>query len=111
MTAGYPFWYNALLGDFEGRWIYNNTLDFIGNLRDDTWEMLSVVNLAFGLHYHYSFCYCFMKDLALSIGYEFHHWINMPDFLAISGDDVQMILDRRVNFDFDGLFVRFSIGF
>lgn len=105
------FWYNALWSDFKSNWKYTNTTPFRGDLRDDYWELISVINLSLGLQYNRPVCFCFLKDVGISVGYEFHHWIEMPDFLAISGSNQQMVLDRRTNLDFDGLFIRVSLGF
>lgn len=109
------FWIQSLLGDFSRKWYNQNVFAIddrlIGNIHDDAWEMLTVINLAFGLKYAYQCCSGCIKEVGLSLGYEFHHWINMPDFLIVNGSRQQRPFDRRVNFDLDGLFLRLSLGF
>ncbi len=83
------------------------------NLRDDCWRMVGVYNLSFGLGYNSSYFNC--MDIGISIGYEFHQWINHPDFLNFQAE---AFTDTIVSFNyhtqdlgFDGLFVRLSLGF
>lgn len=107
------FWYNALMCNMNRKFGYQSgdAESLISDLKDDAWEMVSVLNFSVGLAYSRSLCWSFLKELQIAIGYELHHWLDMPYFLEVNGPDQQMVLDRRVNFDFDGLFVRVGLGF
>ncbi len=91
------------------------------NLDDSCWRMASALNVQLGLGYDFTLdCLCCLQ-VNLAVGYEFHQWLGLPDFLdyqASIDDDGAAITVTNVTFDrhlqslgFDGLFVRVGIGF
>ena len=98
------FWYNSLLANIDKESFVNTNLLFTSQ----AWEMISVLNLAFGFTYRYPICSCMIRDVALSIGYEFHHWINLPGYLVPQLSISPVGIN---NLDFDGLFIRCNFGF
>lgn len=126
--ANFSFWscfnlfakvsYDALIGDFKRRFTYNISSDggatFFQdlNLNDQSWNSLSVFNLWFGLGFDRVFNQCWCSRLSLSIGYEFHQWINQLDFLEVQAESGENTFDRHLqSLGFDGLFIRFNVGF
>ncbi|MCH9625174.1 MAG: hypothetical protein S4CHLAM123_03440 [Chlamydiales bacterium] len=114
------FSYDVLVGNFDRRFIQSTappTTVFtqVINLDDNCWLPVNVVNLAFGLAYNYDFCGCWINTIGFSVGYEFHHWLRMLDFIdlgALTALPSPVILDRHLqNFGLDGLTVRLAIGF
>ncbi|MCH9627780.1 MAG: hypothetical protein S4CHLAM2_14240 [Chlamydiales bacterium] len=117
------FWYNALIGDVDRSMIYDTSADGgvtivrHADLRDDGCEFVSVLNVCFGLEYRYSLCWCWLRDLSLAVGYEFHHWIGMSDFyefqteVGTGGTDALTVLRRTGDLELDGLFVRVGLTF
>lgn len=104
-------WYNMLVGDFDYHWQYQNSDSFVGDLKDDTCELIGLLNLAFGLKYTHPRCSWGMKTAQVSVGYEFHQWLNMPEFLWVIGSDEPTLNQHRTNLSFDGLFVRLHVGY
>lgn len=112
------FSYDVLLGDFKRRFIYESFLVDTGettrsiDLHDECWHSISVFNFLFGVGYEHLFTNCWCANLGISVGYEFHQWINQPDFLGILSASTMDQLDRHLqSLGFDGLFVRASLGF
>lgn len=110
--------HDVLLGDFNRKFTYDTSIDggttFTQsvNLKDESWCMLGVYNLAFGLGYDMSFKGCWCADLSFSVGYEFHQWVNTLDFLDYQNESQEITFDRHLqSLGFDGLFVQLSVGF
>jgi hypothetical protein len=111
--------YDVLLGDFKRRFVYETSADGGAtfeqnvNLHDECWYSVSVFNVLFGLGYEHLFNNCWCANLGVSVGYEFHQWINQPDFLEVVADfNDESTVDRHLqSLGFDGLFVRASLGF
>jgi hypothetical protein len=83
---------------------------FIG-MDDDYWNVVSAINLMFGLKYDYKFDGCWCGDLGIAVGYEFHHYFGISDWLSpfqTTGGGLRRDLQ---NLSLDGLFVRVSLGF
>lgn len=82
------------------------------NLKDDCWKVVSNLDLALGIQYQLcNFC---CTEWAISLGYEFHHWINTPGLLTyISGDtsDESHLDHNNEDLGFDGFFLRLGASF
>jgi len=110
------FSYDVLASDFTRREIYRTSTDggdsfsTNANLHDECWRTISGFNLALGLQYDFQLCGCY--DLFVAAGYEFHHYLNMADFLGFQSESGETTFDRQTDgIGFDGLFVRLGIGF
>ncbi len=82
------------------------------NFGDDCWRAVSVMDLNFGITYR--LCSFLCGDWALSLGYEFHHWLNTADFISLNSGDTsgENHLDRHTDsLGFDGIFVRVSFAY
>jgi len=106
------FYYDVLLGNIDRAFIQNpelttgvSTID----LRDTCWAAINVANLAFGVGYDYKFCGCCVNSLSISIGYEFHKWINLLDFYQFNTE--YSIENSSQGFGLDGLVIHFALGF
>ncbi|MCH9625176.1 MAG: hypothetical protein S4CHLAM123_03460 [Chlamydiales bacterium] len=106
------FSYDVLLGNLDRKFIQNPeviaSVDVV-DLRDTCWAALNVANLAFGIGYDYKFCGCCVNSLSISIGYEFHKWINLPDFYQFNTD--YSVENSSQGFGLDGLVIHFALGF
>ncbi|GAB4230602.1 MAG: hypothetical protein Tsb0021_08740 [Chlamydiales bacterium] len=111
------FSYDILAADFDRHYIYETMNVDEGavlraNLRDSCWKLVSVINLAVGLRYDYQNLFCRDVDLSLSLGYEFHHWINYLGFMEHQNESGEVTVDRYSdNLGLDGLFLRASLSF
>ncbi len=110
------FAYDVLAGNTDRHFSYRNTTDggqnFTdnANLRDECWRTISGLNLAIGMQYETRICNCY--DVVLGAGYEFHHYLNFSDFLALQSESGETTFDRQTDgIGFDGLYVRLGIGF
>jgi len=88
----------------------------VANLRDDCTKMVGIYNFQFGFTYHLPDCLfrCGCWDLSadLSVGYEFHNWINASDFLKYTNESSEVTIDRSTDtFGMDALFARFAVSF
>ncbi|GAB4226647.1 MAG: hypothetical protein Tsb0021_02840 [Chlamydiales bacterium] len=77
--------------------------DFYGNC----WKLINVLNLLVGIQYDIPECYPNLTA-SLSLGYEFHHWWNVPGYLTQSSTGLDQYNE---NIGFDGLFLRGTIKF
>ncbi|MCH9625178.1 MAG: hypothetical protein S4CHLAM123_03480 [Chlamydiales bacterium] len=104
--------YDILLGNFTRKMEQNASTAFAGDfvdLRDECWRALSVVNLAIGISSDYQFCCSCLDSLTLALGYEFHKWIDMPNFYAFGSADR---VDRTpAGFGIDGVTIRLALKF
>lgn len=110
------FAYDVLASDFDRREIYRTTTDgganftIHENLHDECWRLVSGLNLSVGLRYDLCLCGCY--DVFVAAGYEFHHYLNMDDFLNLQAISSLITFDRQTEgLGLDGLFVRLGIGF
>lgn len=119
IDAVYDFWHyfnffgrcsiDFLLGNFS-RSYFNDNFGVENDLNDHFWNMVTAVNLLFGINYIHSFSDCWYRNIGLSIGYEFHQYFGMPDYMSFSRSSGLFIHDLQ-NLSLDGLFMRFSLGF
>ncbi|MCH9625175.1 MAG: hypothetical protein S4CHLAM123_03450 [Chlamydiales bacterium] len=114
------FSYDVMLGNYDRKYIQltappQDIFTQQSHLDDNCWAPVNCVNLAFGLTYNYDFCGCWINTIGLSVGYEFHQWLNLLDFIdigALTALPSPVIIDRHLqNFGLDGLTVRLAIGF
>lgn len=116
LTCFGNFSYDALLGDIKRKFTYDGTFNGspgnLINLKDQCWRMVSVINVQFGIGYRHLFSNCWCGSATLALGYEFHQWINLPDFLEFQGAGGEITFDRHLqSLGFDGLFLRASLSF
>lgn len=82
------------------------------NLSDECWGSVSTLNLAVALKYSMSGLFCSCGDLSLTVGYEFHNWLNFEGLLEHQNESDEITFDRyNQGLGFDGLFVRLSATF
>ena len=106
----------ALIGDFE-RSVFEERVDdatVIVDTHDCCAKMITNFEIATGLEFVFNTCFC--GDWGIQVGYEFHHWGNMLDFIQFSGNDdtneYPATTDRNSeDIGLDGLFVRLSASF
>jgi len=110
------FAYDVLVSEFDRREIYQTTTNggqtftVNANLHDECWKTVSGLNLAVGLRYDMQMCGCY--DVFIAAGYEFHHYLNMADFIGFQSESGETTFDRQTDgLGFDGLFVRLGFGF
>lgn len=110
------FSYDVLASEFKRSELYRTTPDgglnltTRADLRDECWRTVSGFNLLVGLQYDFQLCGCY--DLFVAAGYEFHHYLNMADFMGFQSESGETTFDRQTDgLGFDGLFVRLGIGF
>ena len=110
------FAYDVLASEFDRREVYLTTTDGGQNnttradLHDECWRTISGFNLAVGLSYDMQLCGCY--DVFIAAGYEFHHYLNLADFIGFQSESGETTFDRQTDgLGFDGLFVRLGIGF
>ncbi len=78
------------------------------DLKENCWDIVSVLNLGIGLKYRFQSC----LDSTLSIGYEFHQWLGTPGFLKHTNESGEVTFDRSLdNMSFDGLTIGFEARF
>lgn len=107
------FSYDILLGDFTRKTEQNVSATGIStnavDVRDECWRSISVINLAIGVSSDYQFCGSCIDSITLAVGYEFHKWIDMPNFFAFGSADR---VDRNpAGFGIDGVTIRLALKF
>lgn len=112
---------DCLAGNFKRTFLLtsgSNLLPFTtiqADINDHFWDMITAINLLFGIKYTRSFSDCWCGHIGLAAGYEFHQYFGIPDFLnysppPISGLAISSTHDV-LDFSLNGLFVRLSLGF
>ena len=82
------------------------------NLTADCWDIVSAINLGVGLKYHVPNCYFKCVDATLSIGYEFHQWLNHPGFMKYTNESGEITFDHSLqSLSFDGLVISLDARF
>lgn len=106
---------DVLAGHFDRRFIYTviedgGTIENVGiDLTDSCIRSVGVCNIKLGLTYIARIC---NFDTSLSIGYEFHNWFNVSNFLINQNESGQITIDDALDcYGFDGLFVRLGLSF
>ncbi|ADI37441.1 MOMP-like family protein [Waddlia chondrophila 2032/99] len=72
------------------------------------WKSIAVLDLNVGITF--PLCNVCCTDLAFSVGYEFHQWFNVSDFIAFPFGNYG-VDSHCCDLSFDGLFVRVSAAF
>jgi len=106
----------ALYGDFNRSVLEKRTDDdtVIVNTKDCCAKLITNFEIGAGLEFVFNTCFC--GDWGIQVGYEFHHWGNMLDFIQFSGNDdtaeYPATTDRHSeDIGLDGVFVRLSASF
>lgn len=110
------FGYGVLASDVSRKEVYvtsanGGTTEVIEvDLHDSCWRTLSVLDLAVGLSYE---IYCGDCGSAfIGLGYEFHHWFDMANFISYQNESGEITFDRYTDsLGLDGLFVRLGVNF
>lgn len=112
------FSYDILASDFDRHNLFT-TLEASGaitniSFSDDCWKAVSAFNFMFGLKYNTQLCGCY--NVSFGVGYEFHHYLNLIDFIGFDNPDpisgsTGIYRRDNIDLDLDGLFVRLEIGF
>jgi len=75
--------------------------------KDDCYKLVS--NLDFAVGVGYDLCDFCCVDWSVTLGYEFHHWMNTLDFIVAEADGDEFKVDRHSeDLGFDGLFLRLT---
>ena len=86
---------------------YEGETEVTQHWSDDCYKILT--NLDFAVGVGYDLCDICCVDWSLTLGYEFHHWMNTLDFILAETDGDIFEIDRHSeDLGFDGLFVRLT---
>jgi len=85
--------------DFDGLEIQNLEVQ----AKNDKWCIIPYYEVAFGLQY--DVCDFLCVDWSVQLGYEFHQWCDMEDFINFIS--TKKISRDKANLGIDGLFLRF----
>lgn len=120
LTGGFDF--GLLAADVKRTFKYNgiaagSPVDAPSiNYKDDCWKVVSNFNLAVGVEFEFNNCFC--ADWTLGVGYEFHQWHCLPEFINLIVNQAATATTHDQFFDhgdgclsFDGLYVRLSVLF
>jgi hypothetical protein len=108
---------DLLLAHLNREYIYQRVvtpgnIETGADVTDISWRLTPVINAAFGIGYNYPFFNRWLSNIRLSVGYEFHSWLNLPDFLEMQAVEDQVGFQRTLqSLGFDGLFVRLGLDF
>lgn len=106
------------VAEFERNFKYKSTYIPVPNSSDikesrahkDEWLLIPNIEFAVGLTYNLQDFYC--MDWNLTVGYEFHDWYCLPDFINFTDNVASGHLGRnRSNLGNEGLFVRLNAAF
>lgn len=108
--------YDVFAANFKRKHVFKNSTDSgvsfseAVHLKDQCWRLVSVINLALGIKFHFPRCFC--VDWDVSFGYEFHQWMNLSDFIFVEAPANNVFLDRhQLGLGIDGLFLRLTGSF
>ena len=88
-----------------------NTVTYV-KIKDSCTKLVGTIDAALGLQYATSNFTCL--DWRVSLGYEFHQWLNTRDFMTLVTGDTsgEIHFDHHdENLGFDGLFLRVAASF
>jgi len=121
----------GLVGDIDRKLESTGRIDneflTVTHIHDSCWRLVGNLNIAAGLSYMLSDCFC--GNVTLSVGYEMNLWLNTADFLGMNLTTVPTVIEdsnpepttefspnfstvrNQDTLGFDGLVVRAAIDF